>query len=83
MELVLTTEDLEPFKQQEDLITEPSGFLNSEYKSVVNESLKHVSSKSVFGTRQRIKNRQYQFTSSITTVIRTVTLTFIILAIFY
>lgn len=60
MELVLTTEDLEPLpKQQEDLITEPSGFLNSEYKSVVNQSLNNVSSKSIFGIRQRIKSRSY------------------------
>lgn len=60
MELVLTTEDLEPLpKQQEDLITEPSGFLNSEYKSVVSQSLKNVSSKSIFGIRQHIKSRSY------------------------
>ncbi len=60
MELVLTTEDLEPLpKQQDDLITEPSGFLNSEYKSVVKHSLNNISSKSIFGIRQRIKSRSY------------------------
>lgn len=83
MELVLTTVDLEPLpKQEEDLIMEPSGFLNSEYKSVVNESLNNVSSKSIFGIKQRIKNRQYQFTSAIETVLKVSTFMAIIMIIF-
>lgn len=83
MELVLTTVDLEPLpKQEEDLIMEPSGFLNSEYKSVVNESLKNVSSKSIFGIKQRVKNRQYQFTSTIETVLKVSTFMGIIMIIF-
>lgn len=82
MELVLSTEDLEPFNQKEDLICEPSGFLNSEYKSLVNESFKNVSSKSVFGIRRRIKNSQYQLTSSIATVLKVSTFATIILVIF-
>lgn len=83
MQLVLTTEDLEPLpKQQEDFITKPSGFLNSEYKSVVNESLNNASSKSIFGIKQRIKSRQYQFTSSIETLLKVSTVTAIILIIF-
>lgn len=83
MELVLTTEDLEPLlKQQKDLITEPSGFLNSEYKSTVNESLNNVSSKSIFGIRQRIKSSQYKMTSSIETAIKVSIFTCVILAVF-
>lgn len=71
MELVLTQEDLEPLlKQQKDLITEHSGFLNSEYKSVVNESLNNGSSKSLFGIRQRIKNSNYVTTNVAATTLR-------------
>ena len=63
MELVLTSKNFEPLvKQQEDLVCEPSGFLTSEYKNVVNESLNNVSSKSIFGIRQRIKSRNYSRT---------------------
>lgn len=83
MELVLTIEDLEPLpKQQEDLIVKPLGFLNSEYKNVVNESLNNTSSKSIFGIKQHIKSKQYQFTSSIETVLKVSTFTAIILIIF-
>lgn len=60
MELVLTSEDLEPLpKHKTDFITKPSGFLNSQYKSVVNKNFNSMSSKSIFGIRQRIKNRNY------------------------
>jgi hypothetical protein len=83
MELVLTTEDLQSLpKQQEDLIIEPSGFLNSEYKSVVNENLNNISAKSIFGIKQRIKSSQYQFTSSIETVLKVSVFTIIIMNIF-
>lgn len=83
MELVLTTEDLEPLpEQQEAIIVKPSGFLNSEYKSVVNDSLNNTSSKSIYGIKQRIKNRQYQFTSAIETVLKVSTFMVIIMIIF-
>ena len=82
MELVLTTEDLEPLpSKQKDLITEYSGFLNSEYKSVVSDSLNNVSAKSIFGIRQSIKSRNYIVASSIaeTTLKLSVFLTAIVL----
>ncbi|MGA1226746.1 MAG: hypothetical protein ACO3VF_05805 [Tamlana sp.] len=57
MELVLTSEDLEPLlKQKKELICEPLSFLTSEYKSAISEGLKKPSSNSIFGIRQRIKN---------------------------
>lgn len=41
MELVITLQELESLrKKNEDLVSEPLGFLNSEYKSLVTESLK-------------------------------------------
>lgn len=60
MELVIILQELESLrKKNEDLVSEPLGFLNSEYKSLVTESLKNVSSKSIFGIRQRVKSRSY------------------------
>ena len=57
MELALTIEDLDPLpKQHGDFIAKPSGFLNSKYKSVVNESLNNASSKSIFELNIVIKN---------------------------
>lgn len=83
MELVLTTEDLEPLpKEKEDLITKPSGFLNSHYKNVVKACVNNSTSKSIFGIRQRIKNSRYRFTSSIETILKVSTFASIILVIF-
>ncbi|GAA4963655.1 hypothetical protein [Algibacter aquimarinus] len=81
MELALKIDDLEPLpKQNKDLICEPLGFLNSEYKSVVKDSLKSSSSKSIFGIKQRIKSRSY-LTSCVaeTTIKLSVFLTVILL----
>ncbi|MCF7560968.1 hypothetical protein L3X39_10005 [Sabulilitoribacter multivorans] len=60
MELVLTKEDLEPLpKQKEDLISEPSGFLNSYYKNIVSENYKKLNTTSIFAFKQRIKRKCY------------------------
>ena len=48
----------------------PEGFLNSNYKSVVNYNLKHANSKSIFSIKQRIKGRRYQITSGIETALK-------------
>lgn len=48
----------------------PKGLLNSNYKSAVNYNLKHANSKSIFGIKQRVKGRRYQFTSSVETVLK-------------
>lgn len=83
MELILTIEDLESLpRQQKKIITEPSGFLNSEYKSVVNDSLNNASSKSIFGIRQRIKSKQYHVVSGIETILKVTTFITIIMVIF-
>ncbi|SFZ93710.1 hypothetical protein SAMN05428642_103289 [Flaviramulus basaltis] len=61
MELVLTKVDLEPLpKHNEDLIIEPSGFLTSEYKAVVNENYTKKDTTSIFSIKQRIKSRNYR-----------------------
>ena len=83
MELVLISEDLESLpKQEEDFIVKPSGFLNSEYKRVVNESLNNPSSKSIFGIKQRIKSIKYQFTSTIEPVLKVSVFAIIIMVTF-
>ncbi|PWH81662.1 hypothetical protein DIS18_13350 [Algibacter marinivivus] len=60
MELVLTNRNLGRFpKQQEDYINKPSGFLNSQYKSIVEKSYKNKKSNSIFGIKQRVKSKSY------------------------
>lgn len=83
MELVLTSKNFEPLvKQQKGLITAHSGFLNSEYKSVVKESLNKVSPKSIFGIRQRIKSRNYSTTCVAETTLKLSLFFVVILLIF-
>lgn len=60
MDLVLTSKKLGRLtKQKEDYINQPSGFLNSQYKSVVERSYKRQNKTSIFGIRQRIKSKSY------------------------
>ena len=72
MELVLTNQDLEPLpKYRLELTPErPQGLLNSNYKSIVRCNYSRKKTNSIFGVKQRIKSRQYQFTSSIDTVLK-------------
>ena len=71
MEL-LVTQDLEPLPSSNSNIEfeRPEGLLNSTYKSVVKCNMKHSKSNSIFGIKQRVKSRQYQFTPSISTLLR-------------
>ncbi len=70
MELVLKVEDLEPEPRGVEKLIKPKGLLNSKYKSLVKKNLKHTTSRSLFGRRQYLKRCQYQFTSSIGTVLK-------------
>ncbi|MFD2917410.1 hypothetical protein [Psychroserpens luteus] len=72
MELVLTSQKLEPSPKPriEIEFVRPEGLLNSNYKSIVKCNLHHTNSSSIFGIKQRIKGRQYQFTSSIETLLK-------------
>jgi len=84
MELVVTSQELEPspILRLETEFVRPEGLLNSNYKSVVNYNLHNVNSKSTFGIKQSLKGRQYNFTSSIETLLKlsvfTIVLAFII-----
>lgn len=72
MELVLTSQKLEPSPEPRLKVkfVRPEGLLNSNYKSIVKCNLHNTNSSSIFGIKQRIKGRQYQFTSSIETLLK-------------
>ncbi len=71
MELVITSQDLEPLpKQNEELIYKPLGFLTSNYKQMVRSNFNKVNSHSIFGIRQRIKSRRFSSNSSIETILK-------------
>ncbi|ULC60431.1 hypothetical protein MBM09_05445 [Flaviramulus sp. BrNp1-15] len=84
MELVLTTQDLQPLP--EPIVLEkyikPEGILNSNYKVIAKENLKNTTSKSIFAIKQRIKSRQYQITSGIETALKVSVFALIFLIIF-
>lgn len=84
MELVLSTENLESLPEPVGFSQhlKPEGILNSNYKSIVNKSLKNSTSQSIFGIRQRLKRGQYRFTSSIETVLKVLTFVILIISIF-
>ena len=71
MELTITQE-LEPLpiRNLESEFETPLGILNSNYKKVVKCSLTNRNSTSIFGIKQRVKSRRYQFTSSIETLLK-------------
>lgn len=82
MELVVNTSKLNTISEQEARITKSLGFLNSCYKSVVKETFKNASGKSVFSVRRRIKNSRYYFVSGIEVALKLSVFLVAILAIF-
>lgn len=82
MELVFTVEDLEPEPRVIENQIKPEGLLNSNYKKVVKKNLNNTSSTSIFGMRQRLKRCQYQFTSSIETILKVAAFAVIFIAIY-
>ncbi|MEY8847843.1 hypothetical protein AB9K26_03455 [Psychroserpens sp. XS_ASV72] len=71
MELSITR-DLEPLpiRNLEHNFVRPEGLLNSNYKSIAKCNLKHSKSNSIFGIKQRLKSKQYNYTSSIDTLLK-------------
>ncbi|MFK7782521.1 hypothetical protein [Psychroserpens sp.] len=71
MELVIT-QDLEPLpiSNLNKEFEAPKGILNSSYKNVAKCNLNSFKTTSIFGIKRRIKSRQYQFTSSIETLLK-------------
>ncbi|WP_341216711.1 hypothetical protein [uncultured Wocania sp.] len=82
MELVLKVEDLEPESKVIENQVNSEGLLNSNYKKLVRKNLNNTTSQSLFGIRQRLKICQYQFTSSIETILKVSAFTVIFITIF-
>lgn len=71
MELVLSSENVEPLpSQKEDLIIKPSNFLNSSYKNIVKQNYMKQNSSSVFGIRQRVKSHYFSSPSITETTLK-------------
>jgi len=71
MELVLNNNDSDPLPTRvNDTVSQPLGFLNSNYQQIVNSNFRKVSSNSIFGIRQRLKSRQFNTCCSIETVLK-------------
>jgi hypothetical protein len=72
MELVLTQQDIEPLprKKRETYTFKNEGLLSSTYKEQTCKNFFHSNPDSVFGVKQNIKSKQYQFTSSVETILK-------------
>lgn len=82
MALVLNSSKLEVVPEQEEDLSKSLGFLNSQYKTVVKDSLKDTSTKSIFGLRRRIKSNRYYLTSGAEVALKVSAFFAIILVIF-
>ncbi|MDU8885239.1 hypothetical protein RXV94_03640 [Yeosuana sp. MJ-SS3] len=84
MELLLTTEDLEPLPEpkvsQENW--RPQGLLNSNYKSIADHNLNNTSSHSIFGIRQRVKSFQFKSAPGIEALLKISLFAIVFLVIF-
>ena len=71
MELTIT-QDLKPLpiRNLKSKIELPVGLLNSNYKKVAKCNLNNHNSTLIFGIKQHVKSRQYQFTSGIETLLK-------------
>lgn len=83
MELLITQE-LEPLpiRSLKTEFEKPEGLLNSNYKQVVKCNLNNYNPKSISGIKQRLKSRQYQYTSSVETLLK-VSVFVIVLAVMF
>lgn len=71
MELVLSTKNFEPVpKHNEDYINRPSGFLTSQYKTIVKQNYSKQKPTSIFGIKQCIKSRSYSINNLAETTLK-------------
>ena len=72
MELVLIKQELEPLPRQKQVpfVFKNEGLLSSTYKERTRNNFFHSNPQSVFGIKQKVKSKQYQFTSSIDTILK-------------
>jgi len=72
MELTLTQNYIEPLpkRKRESFIFKNEGLLISNYKEETSKNFFHSNPKSIYGVKQSVKQKQYQLTSSIDTVLK-------------
>ena len=72
MELVLTQNYIEPLpkEKRKSFIFKNEGLLISNYKEETSKNFFHSNTNSIFGIKQIVKSRQYQFTSHIDTLLK-------------
>lgn len=71
MELVLTQQDTEPLpKTKKEFAFNTKCLLNSNYKSVAEQSLSNSSTASVFGVKQHLKFKRFSVVNHIDVVLK-------------
>jgi hypothetical protein len=72
MELVLTKVDFDPLPKQkkESFVFKNEGILTSNYKKEIQDNFFNSNPSSVFGIKQRIKSRQFQYSPSIDAILK-------------
>lgn len=72
MELVLTQVDIEPLPKQkiEAFKFSNEGLLTSNYKEGIQNNFFHSNPTSVFGIKQRVKSKQYQYIPTVETILK-------------
>lgn len=65
MELVLTTQDLEPLPSSKKRITKRTnyGILNTSYKCMARENYKRTNDNHLFSVRARVKSERFRITT--------------------
>ncbi|AUP78451.1 hypothetical protein [Flavivirga eckloniae] len=83
MELLSTDQDLEPLPESKVFeYIKPEGILNSNYKKLVTKNLNQITSQTLFGIKQRLKNSQHKFTSGAETLLKVSVFATILITIF-
>ncbi len=83
MELLVTTEDLDPFpKQSLSVHNKPMGLLTSNYKSIVDSNYKKSNKQTLFGKRQAIKSCFYNSQCAVEVTLKVSLFLIVFLALF-
>ena len=74
MESLILKQDAEPLpiRREGEIISTYEGILNSSYKQVAKQNFFNSNPRSVYGIKQRVKSKQYNFTSSAETIVKLV-----------
>ena len=72
METLILKQETEPLpiKNETVIIETYEGFLNSSYKKVAKQNFFNSNPRSVFGIKQRLKSKQYNFSCNAETILK-------------